>query len=81
MVTIFQSVLYALSAIIILYVANKYFSGGRYRGPKPNLWGEIAVVTGGNTGIGKETVLSLAQQGCRVIFGARDMKKNESVVN
>ena len=42
--------------------------------------GKVAVVTGGNTGIGKETVLELARRGARVITGCRDIAKAQAVV-
>ena len=35
------------------------------------LVGRVAVVTGGNTGIGKETVRELVMRGARVIMGCR----------
>lgn len=73
-------ILYILAGIIFIFVLNRYFSGGRFTAHKPNLWGSIAVITGGNTGIGKETVKILAQQGCYVIIGARDTKKSEELV-
>ena len=69
-----------VSAIIVIYVLNRYFSGAQFKGERPNLSGCTAVVTGGNTGIGKETVLALAQQGCSVVIGARDTAKSEAVV-
>lgn len=46
-------ILYILAAVIFLFVLNRYCSGAMYNGFKPNLWGYTAVLTGGNTGIGK----------------------------
>ena len=40
-----------------------------------NLTGKIAIVTGGNTGIGLETTKTLAAAGATVIVGARDIEK------
>jgi len=40
-----------------------------------DLTGKIAIVTGGNTGIGLETVKTLAYAGATVIVPARDIKK------
>ena len=40
-----------------------------------DLSGKIAIVTGGNTGIGLETTLALASAGARVIVAARDIEK------
>jgi NAD(P)-dependent dehydrogenase (short-subunit alcohol dehydrogenase family) len=42
-----------------------------------DLTGKIAIVTGGNSGIGFETVKTLAEAGARVVVGARDTKKAE----
>lgn len=39
--------------------------------------GKTAIVTGGNTGIGKETAKDLAARGARVILACRDMAKAE----
>ena len=40
----------------------------------------VAVVTGGNTGIGKETAAGLAALGAEVIITARDMSKGDAAV-
>jgi len=40
-----------------------------------DLTGKIAIVTGGNTGIGLETTLTLSKAGATVIVPARDMEK------
>lgn len=37
----------------------------------PDLSGRIAIVTGGNTGIGKETIKVLLQRNVKVYLGAR----------
>jgi NAD(P)-dependent dehydrogenase (short-subunit alcohol dehydrogenase family) len=37
----------------------------------PNLQGELAVVTGASSGLGRATALRLAQQGARVAMLAR----------
>lgn len=42
------------------------------------LKGKVAVVTGGNSGIGLETVKALAYGGCRVIMGSRSVEAGES---
>ncbi|XP_007940499.1 retinol dehydrogenase 11 [Orycteropus afer afer] len=41
--------------------------------------GKVAVVTGANTGIGKETATELAQRGARVYLACRDVQKAELV--
>lgn len=42
-----------------------------------NLTGKIALVTGGNSGLGYETVKTLAGTGAHVVVGARDAAKSE----
>ena len=42
------------------------------------LEGKIVIVTGSNTGIGKETARSLAQQGATVVMAVRDTAKGEA---
>ncbi|XP_039096675.1 retinol dehydrogenase 11 isoform X2 [Hyaena hyaena] len=43
------------------------------------LSGKVAMVTGANTGIGKETAKDLAQRGARVYLACRDIQKGKSV--
>ncbi len=74
---------YALPALlfagVVLYGLRKYGQGGQCR-IKKDLASKIAVVTGGNAGIGEQTVYELAKRNCKVIFGARDIKKCERVL-
>ncbi|XP_067100430.1 retinol dehydrogenase 13-like isoform X1 [Osmerus mordax] len=44
---------------------------------KATIKGKTVVITGANTGIGKETARELARRGGRVIMGCRDMEKCE----
>lgn len=43
--------------------------------------GKVAIVTGANTGIGKETAKDLAQRGARVYLACRDVQKGERVAS
>ncbi|KAF2098375.1 NAD(P)-binding protein [Rhizodiscina lignyota] len=47
----------------------------------PDLSGKVFVVTGGNAGIGKATVVGLAAHGARVYMGARSEQKALTAIN
>jgi len=47
----------------------------------PNLKGKVAVVTGANSGLGKETARAFAKKGAHVIVAARDSKKGQLAVD
>ena len=45
-----------------------------------DLTGSTALVTGGNSGIGRATALALAQLGAHVVVSGRDAARGEQVV-
>ncbi|XP_044292045.1 retinol dehydrogenase 12-like [Varanus komodoensis] len=73
----------ALSAtlpLLIFLVApyiRKFIAGGMCKSTA-KLNGKVVVITGANTGIGKETARDLAGRGARVILACRDMAKAEA---
>lgn len=71
-----------LFLLFLLYIAapqiRKMLSSGVCTSTT-QLPGKVAVVTGANTGIGKETAKELAQRGARVYIACRDVQKGELV--
>jgi retinol dehydrogenase-12 len=66
--------------VLALLGTNHYFDGRiRQYWPKPkfletdipNLKGKVAIITGANTGLGKESAYMLARKGCTVILACR----------
>ncbi|KAI1793118.1 NAD(P)-binding protein [Ganoderma leucocontextum] len=47
----------------------------------PDLTGRVVIVTGGNTGIGKETVKSLLQHNAKVYLAARSKEKADAAIS
>ncbi|XP_054153466.1 retinol dehydrogenase 12-like [Oppia nitens] len=65
--------------IIIEFIQNAF--GLRNRcDSKRQLTGQLVVITGANTGIGKETALDLAKRGAKIIIGCRDESRAESAI-
>ena len=63
-----------------LVLGKKIFDGGSWTGT-PDLTGRTIVVTGGNTGLGKETCIRLAKLGADVIVGSRSAKRGKEAAD
>uniref|UniRef100_G3T2Y8 NADP-retinol dehydrogenase n=1 Tax=Loxodonta africana TaxID=9785 RepID=G3T2Y8_LOXAF len=59
-------------------VLLKDYVGGGACPSKATILGKTVIVTGANTGIGKQTALELAKRGGNVILACRDMEKCEA---
>ncbi|XP_051500419.1 retinol dehydrogenase 12 [Myxocyprinus asiaticus] len=55
-----------------LFALKRWMGGGVCRS-KARLDGKIVLITGANTGIGKETAVDIAKRGARLILACRDM--------
>ncbi|MEL6134753.1 MAG: SDR family NAD(P)-dependent oxidoreductase, partial [Bacteroidota bacterium] len=47
----------------------------------PNLTDKVIIVTGGNSGLGYESVLAMAAKGAHVIMASRNMDKGQAAVD
>jgi len=59
-------------------IFRDYAGGRKYEGSS-RLDHKVVIITGSNTGIGKETALELAKSGAYVVMACRDTKKCELV--
>ncbi|KAL7735422.1 hypothetical protein ACLKA6_019539 [Drosophila palustris] len=61
---------------VTAYFIRQYMQGGKFN-KETNETGKVVIVTGSNTGIGKETVLELARRGATVYMACRDKKRTD----
>ncbi|XP_071795688.1 retinol dehydrogenase 12-like [Asterias amurensis] len=70
---------YIVVSVVILWLVRKWSDGG-WCYSKARLDGKTIIITGANTGIGKETARDFAKRGARVILACRDLAKAEAAV-
>lgn len=68
-----------VGALAALYAGRRFLQGPRCTSTK-SLKGKTVVITGANTGIGKETAVDLASRGARVIIGCRNIEKGKEAL-
>ncbi|XP_018791888.1 PREDICTED: retinol dehydrogenase 12-like [Bactrocera latifrons] len=59
-----------------IWFIRLYMQGGKYR-KSTTAMGKVVIITGANTGIGKETARELAKRGATIYMACRDMEKCE----
>lgn len=73
-----KSILVALIAVALSSVGlRQYFKGGVFTSDV-RIDGKVVIITGANTGIGKETAIDLAKRGGRIIMACRDQKRADA---
>ncbi|XP_053687546.1 retinol dehydrogenase 12-like [Sabethes cyaneus] len=61
----------------LVYFVRKYFQGGQFKNKDIRLDAKVVIITGANSGIGKETAIECAKRGARVYMGCRDVNRME----
>lgn len=77
-----KNFVFSVIKIVILIIPELFKGIQRIFNPKKpkNITGQLALVTGGGNGLGREISLRLAQEGCNVVIGDWDLKCAEKTV-
>ncbi|XP_055715676.1 retinol dehydrogenase 11-like [Phlebotomus papatasi] len=68
----------AAAAAMGIYWLRKYCEGGQFQKDHVKMDGKVVIITGANTGIGKETALDLARRNAKIYLACRDYDRCES---
>lgn len=60
------------------FLINRWAQGGQYKKDDVRIDGKVVIITGANTGIGRETALDLAKRGGRIYLACRDLMKADT---
>ena len=69
----------AAASVVALWLVRCYFGGGVCRN-KNRLDGKVVIITGANTGIGKETSIDLARRGAKVYMACRSRERGQAAL-
>ncbi|KAM9318275.1 dehydrogenase/reductase SDR family member 13-like [Pholidichthys leucotaenia] len=78
--TMFCFLLVSAAVIAVAYVFHHIAVKGKSCTSQAKLHGKTVIVTGSNTGIGKETAIDLAKRGARVILACRSQERGEAAL-
>lgn len=65
--------------MFLFHFGRHWCQGAQFKKKDIRIDGKVVVVTGANTGIGKETALELAKRGGKIYLACRDTKKANEV--
>lgn len=66
------------TAVPAYYLVSRWAQGGQFKKDDARIDGKVVVITGANTGIGRETALDLAKRGAKVYLACRDLMKADT---
>lgn len=72
--------LYTIVTALVCFLMLKWMKKRRYCTDIKRLDGKTVLITGGSSGVGKETAIALAMRGAHVIIACRDVDKAEKAV-